>query len=354
VRFDVPEPLDQVISRAISRTRDERYENGGELARALARVGALNNDPPATDRSASAIRKTVPDISPPSSASPGDISQPTRPIRLDAVADTNFSYWHSATFNNDGTKLLFSDEWGGGAAPKCRKTNPLNWGADAIFAVEGHKLVFKSYYKMPAPQTAQENCVAHNGSMIPIPGRDVMVQAWYQGGISVFDFTDAAHPKEIAYFDRGPIDTTQVILGGEWSAYWYNGNIYGSEIRRGLDIWELTPNALLSQNEIDAAKTVKFSELNVQGQPKFVWPPSFALARAYVDQMERSNCLASGRISAIRQSLSGAEKASGAARRDGLNALATQLDGDATSSPDCGKVRMLQDAVRQLASGPVA
>jgi hypothetical protein len=283
-----------------------------------------------------------------------DISQPTRPIRLDAVSDTNFSYWHSATFNNDGTKLLFSDEWGGGLAPKCRKTDPLNWGADAIFKVEGHKLVFQSYYKMPAPQTAQENCVAHNGSMIPIPGRDVMAQAWYQGGISVFDFTDAAHPKEIAYFDRGPIDTTRVVAGGEWSAYWYNGNIYGSEIARGLDIWELTPSALLSQNEIDAAKTVRFPELNVQGQPKFVWPPSFSLARAYVDQLERSRGLGGGRIAAIRQSLSGAEKASGAARRDALNALATQLDADASSSSDASKVRKLQDAVRQLASGTMA
>jgi len=283
-----------------------------------------------------------------------DISRPTQPMRLDAVADTNFSYWHSATFNNDGTKLLFSDEWGGGLAPKCRKTDPLNWGADAIFKIEGHKLVFQSYYKMPAPQTAQENCVAHNGSMIPIPGRDVMAQAWYQGGISVFDFTDAAHPKEIAFFDRGPIDTTHIVAGGDWSAYWYNGNIYGSEIARGLDILELTPSALVSQNEIDAAKTVRFAELNVQGQPKFVWPPSFALTRAYVDQLERSNGLSAGRLAAIRQSLAGAEKASGAARRDALNALATQLDSDAASSSDAGKVKTLQNAVRSLASGTMA
>jgi hypothetical protein len=283
-----------------------------------------------------------------------DISRPTQPMRLDAVADTNFSYWHSATFNNDGTKLLFSDEWGGGLAPKCRKTDPLNWGADAIFKIEGHKLVFQSYYKMPAPQTAQENCVAHNGSMIPIPGRDVMVQAWYQGGISVFDFTDAAHPKEIAFFDRGPIDTTHIVAGGAWSAYWYNGNIYGSEIARGLDILELSPSALVSQNEIDAAKTVRFAELNVQGQPKFVWPPSFALTRAYVDQLERSNGLSAGRLAAIRQSLTGAENASGASRRDALNALATQLDNDVANSSDAGKVRALQNAVRNLASGTMA
>ena len=284
-----------------------------------------------------------------------DISHPATPTRLDAVADTNFSYWHSATFNNDGTKLLFSDEWGGGSAPKCRKSDPLNWGADAIFKIEGHKLVFQSYYKMPAPQTATENCVAHNGSMIPIPGRDVMAQAWYQGGISVFDFTDAAHPKEIAYFDRGPLDTTHLILGGDWSAYWYNGNIYGSEITRGLDIFELTPNGLLTQNEIDAAKTVKFAELNVQGQPKFVWPASFALARAYVDQLERSNCLGSNRVSAVRDALANAEKASGAPRRDALSAIATDLDKDAGNScSDAGKVQKLQGAIRDLAAANVA
>ena len=165
-----------------------------------------------------------------------DISNPTNPVRIDAAADSNFSYWHSATFNNDGTKLLFSDEWGGGGAPKCRATDPREWGADAIFTIENHKLVFQSYYKLPAPQTAQENCVAHNGSLIPVPGRDIMVQAWYQGGISVFDWTDAKHPKEIAFFDRGPVDSTRMEMGGSWSAYWYNGVIVSSEIRRGLDI----------------------------------------------------------------------------------------------------------------------
>ncbi len=283
-----------------------------------------------------------------------DISRPTQPTRLDAVADTNFSYWHSATFNNDGTKVVFSDEWGGGLAPKCRASDPLNWGADAIFSIQNHKLVFQGYYKMPAPQTANENCVAHNGSMIPIPGRDVMVQAWYQGGMSVFDFTDAAHPKEIAYFDRGPIDSTHMVMGGDWSAYWYNGNIYGSEIARGLDIFELTPNAMLTQNEIDAAKTVRFDELNVQGQPKFVWPPSFALARAYLDQLERSRGLSDSRVATTRQALAGAEQASGAARRDALNALASQLDHEAGGSSDANRVRKLQRALRDLASETVA
>jgi hypothetical protein len=279
-----------------------------------------------------------------------DIHDPAHPERLQAVSDSNFSYWHSATFNNDGTKVLFTDEWGGGGAPKCRATDPREWGADAIFTLTDGKLQFQSYYKLPAPQTPEENCVAHNGSLIPIPGRDVMVQAWYQGGISVFDWTDAAHPKEIAFFDRGPVDSTRMASGGSWSVYWYNGVIVSSEIARGLDIFELTPSAFLTQNEIDAAKTVHLDYLNVQGQPKFVWPPSFALARAYVDQLERSNGLAADRISSVRQTLASAEKASGAARQSALTQLATQLDGDAGSSSDAAKVRTLAGAVRDLAA----
>src|SRR5437763_12674753 len=160
-----------------------------------------------------------------------DIRDPMHPMRVDAVDDKNFSYWHSATFNNDGTKILFSDEWGGGGAPKCRSTDPRDWGADAIFTIDANrKLHFQSYYKLPAPQTPEENCVAHNGSLVPVPGRDVMVQAWYQGGVSVFDWTDAAHPREIAYFDRGPMDSTKLLGAGSWSAYWYNGYIYSSDI----------------------------------------------------------------------------------------------------------------------------
>ena len=277
-----------------------------------------------------------------------DIHDPAHPVRIDAVSDSNFSYWHSATFNNDGTKVLFSDEWGGGGQPKCRATDRKEWGADALFTLDNGKMKFQSYYKMPAAQTIYENCVAHNGSLIPIPGRDVMVQAWYQGGISVFDWTDAAHPKEIAFFDRGPVDSTRMASGGEWSAYWYNGVIVGSEISRGLDVLELTPSGLVSQNEIDAAKTVHLTELNVQGQPKYVWPPSFALARAYTDQLSRSNCLPSGRISAIRQTLAGAEKASGADRQTALTQLGTQLDGDANGSCDAPKVQKLAAAVRSL------
>ncbi|MFL5494001.1 MAG: LVIVD repeat-containing protein [Gemmatimonadales bacterium] len=278
-----------------------------------------------------------------------DIHDPSHPERIGAVADSNFSYWHSATFNNDGTKILFSDEWGGGGQPKCRKTDPREWGADAIFTIADRKMQFQSYYKLPAVQTPEENCVAHNGSLIPIPGRDVMVQAWYQGGLSVFDWTDAAHPKEIAFFDRGPMDSTRMVGAGYWSTYWYNGVIVGSEIARGLDIFELTPSGFLSQNEIDAAKTVHLDYLNVQGQPKLAWPPSFALARAYLDQLERSKGLASDRISAAREALASAEKSSGTARQDSLTKLATDLDGDAGGAGDAAKVRTLAGAVRQLA-----
>jgi len=278
-----------------------------------------------------------------------DIHDPTNPVRLGAVADSNFSYWHSATFNNDGTKVLFSDEWGGGGGPKCRASDPHEWGGDAIFTIENGKMVFKSYYKMPAVQTANENCVAHNGSLIPIPGRDVMVQSWYQGGVSVFDWTDASHPKEIAFFDRGPMDSTRMALGGTWSVYWYNGMMVSSEIGRGLDIFELTPSAYLSQNEIDAAKSVHLDYLNTQGQPKIVWPATFSLAKAYVDQLERSNGLPAGEVASARQALTAAESASGTARSDALTKLASQLDG-AASGADAAKVRMLAGTVRDLAS----
>ena len=280
-----------------------------------------------------------------------DIRDPAHPVRLAAVSDTNFSYWHSATFNNDGTKLLFSDEWGGGGQPKCRATDPKDWGADAIFTISGNSLKFQSYYKMPAAQTSQENCVAHNGSLIPIPGRDVMVQAWYQGGISVFDWTDAAHPREIAYFDRGPVDSTRMAMGGSWSVYWYNGVIVSSEIARGLDVFELAPSPLISQNEIDAAKSVHLDYLNTQGQPKFIWPATFSLARAYVDQLERSRGLSATRLQSVRQSLTKAESASGTERSRSLAELAGQLDSDATGSSDAAKVRVLSTTVRDLSAG---
>ena len=279
-----------------------------------------------------------------------DIKDPANPRRIGAVSDTNFSYWHSATFNNDGSKILFSDEWGGGGGPKCRASDPKEWGADAIFAVENGKMVFQSYYKMPAAQTSFENCVAHNGSLIPIPGRDVMVQAFYQGGITVFDWTDPKHPREIAFFDRGPVDGARMGNAGSWSVYWYNGVMVSSEIGRGLDIFELTASPAMTQNEIDAAKTVKLEYLNAQGQPKHVWPASYPLARAYVDQLERSGGLNGGRISAIRQSLASAERASGSARSSALSQLASQVASDANGSSDAAKVKLLAGAVKDLAA----
>ena len=279
-----------------------------------------------------------------------DISDPVNPERIGAVSDENFSYWHSATFNNDGTKLLFSDEWGGGGAPKCRATDPIEWGADAIFTLENGQMEFQGYYKLSAPQTPQENCVAHNGSLIPIPGRDVMVQAWYQGGISVFDWTDPGSPVEIAFHDRGPVDPTRMRMGGSWSVYWYNGVMVSSEIARGLDIFELTPSALLSQNEIDAAKSVRLDYLNAQGQPRFVWPATFALAGAYLDQLERSGGLSAFRIESTRQQLNAAERASGAPRREALTRMAGELSGEAGGSSDAAKVRMLSATVRDLGS----
>ena len=208
-----------------------------------------------------------------------DIKDPVNPKRLDAVNDPNYAYWHSASFSNDGKKVVFTDEWGGGLGARCRANDPNKWGADAIFNLKDNKLSFASYYKLPAAQGDSENCVAHNGSLIPVPGRDIKVQAWYQGGISVMDFTDAEHPVEIAYFDRGPIDPNMLVLGGDWSAYWYNGHIYASEIARGLDIFELTPTKFLTQNEIDAAKTVRVAEFNVQNQERIEWPRSWSWRR---------------------------------------------------------------------------
>ena len=275
-----------------------------------------------------------------------DISNPVAPVRLDAVADSNFAYWHSATFNNDGTKMLFSDEWGGGGSPKCRPLDKPEWGANAIFAIVNKKLVFQSYYKIPTYQTKNENCVAHNGSLIPIPGRDVMVQSWYQGGISVFDWTDGANPKEIASFDRGPVDSTRMEMGGSWSVYWYNGNIVSSEIARGMDVAQLVPSEFISQNEIDAANTVKWDYLNAQGQPKISWPPSFALAKAYTDQLERKGCVASARIGDIRAQIANAEKSNGAARNAVLAKLVTDVEGSRNCDP--AKIDMLKKSLQDL------
>jgi hypothetical protein len=276
-----------------------------------------------------------------------DIRDVANPRRIAAVADSNFAFWHSATFNNAGTSVLFTDEWGGGLQPKCRATDRPEWGANAIFTLRDSTLTFRSYYKVPAAQTPQENCVAHNGSLIPIPGRDVMVQGWYQGGISVFDWTDPARPVEIAYHDRGPVDSTQLVGAGSWSAYWYNGYIVSSEIARGLDILELVPSAHLTQNEIDAARLVRLETWNVQHQERIVWPPSFVVARAYLDQLERGNGLASGRVAAARRALSEAEGATGAARRQRLAALAGQLESE--DAADRARLGLLVAVIRDLA-----
>ena len=279
-----------------------------------------------------------------------DIKDVANPKRIDQAADINMSFWHSATFSNDGTKILFSDEWGGGSQPRCRETDKLEWGANALFTIDNGKMNFKSYYKIPAAQTSFENCVAHNGSLVPIPGREVMVQGWYQGGISVFDWTDPSKPQEIAYFDRGPLDGTRLITAGSWSVYWYNGMIVSSEIQRGLDIFELLPSGLLSRNEIDAAKTVRFDFLNAQEQRKLVWPPSFAKARAYLDQLERSKGLAEATISTARTQLAAAEKLSGGARQQALKKLGAQLNTAASGAGDPAKARLLSSSVAELAT----
>ena len=278
-----------------------------------------------------------------------DISDPANPKRITAVMDPNFAYWHSATFNNDGTKVLFTDEWGGGMAPRCRATDSPRWGADAIFYRSGNNLNLAGYYKLPVVQTDQENCVAHNGSLIPVPGRDIMAQAWYQGGVSVFDFTDPAHPKEIAFFDRGPMDSTKLELGGDWAAYWYNGHLYASEIDRGLDIFDLKPSDQLSQNEIDAAKLIHYDVFNPQNQPKFVWPASFVVARAFLDQLVRDKGIATNRSTAIARDLARAEKLKGTSRRTALTRLANSLDQDAKTATEGAKVSALASAVRDLA-----
>jgi len=279
-----------------------------------------------------------------------DIKDPAHPKRVDAVNDPNYSYWHSASFSNDGSKVVFTDEWGGGLGARCRPNDPNKWGADAIFRLKDDKLTFANYYKLPAAQGDSENCVAHNGSLIPVPGRDIEVQAWYQGGISVMDFTDPANPFEIAYFDRGPIDPKVLVLGGDWSAYWYNGYIYASEIARGLDVFQLTPTKFLTQNEIDAAKTVRVAELNVQDQQKIEWPASLVVAKAYVDQLSRSQALPAGRIAKLQKAINSAEKSHLSAKSMAkLSALAPSLEKSAAtakSPADSMRMQSLADVLK--------
>ena len=238
-----------------------------------------------------------------------DISDPADPTRLDQVIDPGFAYWHSATFNNDGTKVIFTDEWGGGGRPRCRAQDPLTWGADAFYDIVEGKLEFRSHYKMSAPQTETENCVAHNGSLIPVPGRDIFVQAWYQGGVSVVDFTDSANPVEIAFFDRGPVDTEELITAGYWSTYWYNGRIYGTEISRGLDVFEMQPSDFLTENEIAAASLEALKgTVNAQTQERITWPAEPVVARAYQDQLLRTGAIDEAQSRELSEALNRAQR----------------------------------------------
>ncbi|MGE5729947.1 MAG: LVIVD repeat-containing protein [Gemmatimonas sp.] len=294
-----------------------------------------------------------------------DISNPVKPVRLDAKADTNFSFWHTAVFSNDGRKVVFTDEWGGGVGPMCQKTSPLEMGGNTILTIGANrKYVQHAYYKIPTAQTAEENCVSHNGGLIPIPGRDIMVQGWYQGGISVMEFTDPDHPRELAYFDRGPIDPPNPAdtvatdpeeeimrntLGGSWGAYYWNGYIYSSELDRGFDVLELTPGDAFSKNELEAAKLVHMEEYNPQSQPKIVWPAAFVVVRAYLDQLVRGKGLAEERMTAIAGALDAAERESGSARSKALDALAGQVDRDVKVSRDPERVRTMAAEIRRLA-----
>ena len=278
-----------------------------------------------------------------------DIRDPRNPKRLDYVSDKGFAYWHSATFNNDGTKVLFTDEWGGGGQPRCRAVDPLTWGADAIYDIVDGKMIHKGYFKLPAAQSDQENCVAHNGSLIPVPGRDIMVQAWYQGGLSVFDFTDSANAKEIAYFDRGPINGEAMLSGGYWSTYWYNGNLYGAEMARGIDVFRLKPSEFLTQNEIDAATQFRLQEFNSQNQPKVVWEPTAAVAKAYMDQLQRSKKITAARYKAVSDAMG---KTGGSSAIADLNKLASDVDADAAkeSGQDQKRMKALAETLRGRAA----
>src|ERR1700674_1353912 len=283
-----------------------------------------------------------------------DIKDPVHPKRVDAVNDPNYSYWHSASFSNDGTKVVFTDEWGGGLGARCRANDPNKWGADALFHLKDNKLSLASYYKLPAAQGDTENCVAHNGSLIPVPGRDIEAQAWYQGGISIMDFTDAAHPFEIAYFDRGPVDPNTLVLGGDWSAYWYNGRIYASEIARGLDVFELTPTQFLTQNEIDAAKTVRVAELNVQNQQKIEWPAQLVVAKAYLDQLTRSLALPADRVADLQKAMQSAESSHMNKRKLAkLKGMADSLEQSAATAKSPGDSARLH-ALAEILKHPAA
>ncbi len=276
-----------------------------------------------------------------------DISDPANPLRIDQVIDPGFAYWHSATFNNDGTKVIFTDEWGGGGRPRCRASDPMTWGADAFYDIVDGQLEFRSHYKLSAPQTDTENCVAHNGSLIPVPGRDIFVQAWYQGGVSVVDFTDSSNPVEIAFFDRGPLDEEELITAGYWSTYWYGGHIYGTEIARGLDVFSLEPSDFITANEI-AAASLKDADLtvNAQTQQQVMWPDVPVVARAYMDQLQRSNVIAGGQVLQLNTAL---DQAEGLLSSNSSNSgLANELDELAEAMEDEGNDRNGRSRARYL------
>ena len=282
-----------------------------------------------------------------------DISDPLNPTRIDEVVDDGFAYWHSATFNNDGSKVIFTDEWGGGGRPRCRAYDKMNWGADAIYDIVDGKLEYRGTFKLPAPQVDEENCVAHNGSIIPVPGRDIFVQSWYQGGISLIDFTDSANPVEIGYFDRGPIDADQMVAGGFWSSYWYHGKIYGTEIVRGLDVLALLPSEYLSENEIAAALLADQGErFNPQQQFQVTWPADPVVARAYMDQLERSDALSDELVAdlaaALDQAKSGARDKKLARK---LKSLAKALDDDSGDAITTKRRAGLAETLSGIAAG---
>jgi hypothetical protein len=307
-----------------------------------------------------------------------DISNPEKPVRLSAITDTNnFQGRHTAGFSNDGKKIIMTDEWGGGTGPMCQAGSIMELGGNTIISLSagGKKQTQRSYFKLPAAQSAEENCVSHNGGLIPVPGRDLYVQGWYQGGVDIMDFTDANHPTEIGYFDRGsidpppPSDTARGVelpiaggrggggaarsrgtIGGSWGAYYWNGMIYSSELDRGFDIFELTPSAQLSANEIAAAKLVKLKEYNPQSQPKFTWPAAFPVVRSYLDQLVRNGGLATDRTTAVSTALDAAEAKSGAARGAALTALAKQVDGYASGAKDAARVRLMSSEIKRLAA----
>jgi hypothetical protein len=278
-----------------------------------------------------------------------DARNPERPVVLDAKSDLNFSLWHTAVFSNDAKRVVFTDEWGGGTAPRCRATDPFRLGGNTVLTIAEGKMTQHGYFKMPAAQTNTENCVSHNGGLIPVPGRDIMVQGWYQGGVNVFDFTNPRRPVEIAFFDRGPVDAQTLVMGGSWGAYYWNGYIYSSELSRGLDVLELVPSQHLSRNELEAAKLARMEEYNPQAQPRITWPAAFPVVRSYLDQLVRNRGLPAARTSAISSALARAERARGAARRVQLNVLAAQLDRDARGAADGARVNAMAAAVRDLA-----